>query len=86
MLQARTIGDARNIKVITPMTKEGILSFLEYKVQMINAKEINIKIHGNSGTAIPAYQVLALGTGKKLTSERMKRMMRRINRINGKVF
>ena len=75
------MGDAKMKKVTTPKIKDAVRNFLEYHVQINNATQMSIKTQGNSGTAIPTYQVLWLGTGKKLTREKMKRISRRINRI-----
>ena len=40
-----------------------------------------IKIHGYSGTKIPAYHVSLEGTGKKFSNESKKKKMVRMRRI-----
>lgn len=71
---------------MTLKSSENFFHFSEYHVQTIKAKDINIKIQGNSGTAMPTYHVLWLGTGRKLTRERIKRIIIRIIRIKVIVF
>jgi len=80
------MGEVNIKKVIALMINDKFLNFFEYQVQTINPKETNMKTQGNSGTAIPTYQVLWLGTGKKLTRERIKRIRMRINRTNVFIF
>jgi hypothetical protein len=74
------MGDPKIKNVIPLINKESLRNFFEYHVQINNDRETSIKIQGNSGTAIPTYHVFWLGTGKKFTSERIKRIKMRIKR------
>ena len=68
------------INVIMLSTMDIVFNSRAKKLHTTRRIAANINIHGNSGTAIPAYQASLLGTGKKLTRESKKSNRASINR------
>ena len=74
------MGEDNIINVTVPKMMHMVFNFFAKKLHATKKKAANINIQGNSGTAIPAYHASLLGTGKKLTSESIKRTRMRMKR------
>lgn len=62
------------------MIRFGILNVGDKIAHISNSMIARINTQGNSDTAMPAYQVSLVGTGKKFTSESIKKIMIRMKR------